>query len=134
MFGRNWLRDIQLDWKHIATVSCKSESEIGILLEKYSDVFLEDLGTIRPFTAKLVVREGVKPKFCHTRLVPFALRHAVEAELDRLEQVGVLEKTTATEWVAPVVIGMGMCNFAATTISHSIAQSRMDVDQSLASF
>ena len=78
-----------MDWKRIATVSYKSENEIGTLLEKYSDVFSEDLGTIiKPFTAKLVVRVGVKPKVCRTRQVPFALRHAVEAELDRLERVG----------------------------------------------
>ena len=54
--------------------------------------FLEDLRTIKLFTAKLVVLEGVKPKFCQAKQVSFALRHAVEAaELDRLEQVGVGE-------------------------------------------
>ena len=60
-----------------------------MILEKYSDVCSEDLGTSKPFTVKLVVPEGIKPKFCHEKQVPFALRHAVETKFDRLERVGV---------------------------------------------
>lgn len=46
---------------------------------------------------KLEVREGVKPKFCCGSHVPFALKCAVEDELDRIEKMGVMEKANFSE-------------------------------------
>ena len=89
LFGRNWLRHIQLNWKAIAMVSCKSLVQI---LHKYDEVFRDELGTIHPFVAELSITPGASSKFCRARPVPFSLRPAVEEELDRLESQGVLEK------------------------------------------
>lgn len=103
LFGRNWLQHIQLDWKQIATVTqCPNPpSDLDTLLEQYSDVFAEGLGT---FEAKIHVKEGAKPKFMRARPVPFAMRAAVEEELDRLERAGVLNKVDHSEWATPVVV------------------------------
>ena len=62
------------------------------LLAKYEDVFDEGLGTIRPFAAKLSVRSDATPKFCKVRPVPYALREAVDEQLDKLEAKRILEK------------------------------------------
>ena len=35
--------------------------------------------------------------------IPYALRNAIEDELDRLEREGILEKVTHSEWATPVV-------------------------------
>ena len=43
------------------------------------------------------------PKFHRTRTVPFALRGAVEQELNRLEEKGILKKVSHSELAAPIV-------------------------------
>ena len=41
--------------------------------------------------AKLLVKPESKPKFFKPRQVPYALKGAIEQELDRLENIGVIE-------------------------------------------
>jgi len=76
---------------------------VKTLLKKYAPVFQEGLGEMNTFTATMNVKEGAKPKFCKARPVPFALREAVERELDRLEKAGIIEKVKYSQWAAPVV-------------------------------
>ena len=40
---------------------------------------------------------------CHPRQVTYALRSKVEAELDRLEQEGIIKPVQFAEWAAPIV-------------------------------
>ena len=58
---------------------------------------------ITPYVATLHVKPDARPKFFKPRAVPFALREKVEAELNRLERDGVLEKTSYFLWATPVV-------------------------------
>ena len=67
------------------------------------EVFADELGCMSQFMAKLVVRPGATPRFCRARLVPFALKDAIERELDSLESKGVLEKVSHANWAAPTV-------------------------------
>ena len=53
--------------------------------------------------AKLEISKDAKPKFCKPRPVPFALKKAVEKELDRLESSVIIEKVTHSDWAAPIV-------------------------------
>ena len=106
LLGRDWLRVIRLDWKRIGRVSAargSPESQITALQGKFQEVFSDTLGTITPFKAKLSVKEDARPKFFKPRSVPYALRDKVEYELDHLERNGVLERTTYSEWAAPIV-------------------------------
>ena len=54
--------------------------------------------------AKLNVEPDAQAKFCHARNVPFALQEAVEAEIDRMENDGILRSITHSEWASPIVI------------------------------
>ena len=101
LLGRNWLKHITLNWASIGSLS--REQALQDVLDKNKDVFADDLGTIQPFTAKLSVSSGARPKFCRARPVPYAMRSAVEEELDRLEAQGVIEKIDHSEWAAPIV-------------------------------
>ena len=51
----------------------------------------------------LQVTADAKPIYQRSRPVPFALRSRVEAELDRLENCGVIEPVSYSEWAAPIV-------------------------------
>ena len=103
LLGRNWLERIRLDWKTVAFVTNSQPQRLESLIEKYSDVFTEELGTITGVQAKLSVSQDARPKFCKPRPVPFALRSSTEQELDRLEHAGVVERVTSSDWAAPIV-------------------------------
>ena len=103
LLWRNWLERIKLNWREIKAISTHSTGSLEYLLDKYGDIFKSELGTIKSFAAKLEVRPGEQPKFCKSRTVPFAVRGAIEDELDRLEREGVLEKVTHSEWATPIV-------------------------------
>jgi hypothetical protein len=101
LMGRNWLNNIVLDWKSINTVIQKSP--IKSLLNRYHDILKDSLGTLKGYKASIYVDSKVTPKFCRARVVPYAMRDKVSAELDRLVQEGTLEPVEISDWAAPIV-------------------------------
>ncbi|CAB4019266.1 Hypothetical predicted protein, partial [Paramuricea clavata] len=73
------------------------------ILDKYRDVFEEDIGLLKTTKAKLTLKENSQPTFCKARQVPYALRPKVEAELTKLQNDGILTKVDWSEWATPVV-------------------------------
>ena len=100
LLGRDWLSLIKLDWKQICQVYTHS---LQSLLERYSNVFQEGLGTLKGFEAKIYVDPEATPRFHRARSVPYALRDKVEQELKRLQDEGILEPVEISEWAAPIV-------------------------------
>ena len=58
---------------------------------------------IKPYQATLQVHPEAQPKFFKPRSVPFAIKGAIEAELDRLEASGALQKVPHSDWATPIV-------------------------------
>lgn len=132
LFGRNWLRVIKLDWQYINAVTMEEGSgrNLNSLLNKYSAVFREELGTITPYKVQLHVRESAKPKFCRARQVPFSLKSAVNEELERMESEGVLKKVDVSEWATPLVIVPKKNNKVRLCGDYRITiNAVMDIDQ-----
>ena len=73
------------------------------MLHIYASVFDDKLGTMHNFKSSLQVQEGAIPRFHHPWPVPFALREAVERELDQLESAGILKQVSSCSWAAPIV-------------------------------
>ena len=73
------------------------------LLSKYAELFQEELGTLKGVRVKLVVPENATAKFFKPRPVPYAIRGAIEKDLERLVNLGVIEKTNYSDWAAPIV-------------------------------
>ena len=48
LFGRNWLKHIQLNWKKIGNVvlSSGTTQELSRLLKEYQEIFSDELGTV----------------------------------------------------------------------------------------
>ena len=103
LLGRNWLKDIRLDWTTIARVGREESLDIDTLLDTHKELFNEELGKIRSYQAKLQVRRDAIPKFFKHRPVPFSIKEAIENELDRLETLGAIEKVDHSEWASPIV-------------------------------
>ena len=72
-------------------------------MKEYSEIFRDELGTVRGFQASLHLKGSPQPKFFRPRPVPFAIRDAVGHELDRLEADTIIEKVTHAERDAPIV-------------------------------
>ncbi len=104
LLGREWLKSIRLDWKAIGlTTMDKSATRLNTLLEENSEIFKDELGTMEGIQAKLTLREDATPRFHRPRPLPFAVKSAVEQELRRLEEKGILRKVDQSDWAAPIV-------------------------------
>ena len=114
ILGRDWLEALDIDVrKFYAKNSSKSinkldsshelKREIEQLADSFSDIFEEKIGLIPDVEAEIHLKPGAKPIFCRARTVPYALRAAVEAEIDRLVAAGIYTPTSTSEWATPVV-------------------------------
>ena len=110
---RDWLKVIRLDWPGIASVNNgSSEVKVSELCEEFKEVFGHDLGSIKDYKAKLIVKEGAHPCFCHPRPVPFAIKPGVGEELNRLVNQrinahllhGVYVYVDSSKWAIPIVV------------------------------
>lgn len=88
--GRDWLGQLKLNWTEISFVKDVNGTSVGELINKYSDVFHEELGTLKDIKASTIVRPDVTPKFWKHRPLPFAMKERVERELKRLEEANVI--------------------------------------------
>lgn len=105
LLGREWLRKIKLKWREIKTITagCKPDETLENVLKCHVQVFSETLGTLKGFETFLTLKPGQHPKFCQARVVPYALRPKVEAEIDRLLQQEVIFPVQFSDWAAPIV-------------------------------
>ena len=102
LLGRDWLKQLCLNWTQISTVQ-NSSTQLEDLMKEYSEIFRDELGTVRGFQASLHLKGSPQPKFFQPRPVPFAIRDASGHELDHLEADTIIEKITYAEWAAPIV-------------------------------
>ena len=104
LFGRNWLERIRLDWRSICMVTTLMQLDgVDSLLEKYPDVFADELGCAKDIVVDIPIDPNTRPIFYKPRPVPLAYRGAVDAELDRQIRAGLLEPVKYCTWAAPIV-------------------------------
>lgn len=101
LLGRDWLQLFRLNWSEI--LQLQQGPSFQALLRQHQSVFQEGLGTMKGVTAKLYVDRDAKPRFHKARSVPFAMRQKVDEELQRLQELGIIEPVQFAEWAAPIV-------------------------------
>ena len=101
LLGRNWLKELQLNWHNIFLVS-KTE-KLSDMLKRHDKVFNKGLGTIKGFKADIKLQDDAKSLFCKARPIPYALRQKDEEELNHLESQGVVKKVEWSDWASPIV-------------------------------
>lgn len=101
---------IHLDWHNLFSpshgqlaVGQENDERIEHMKERYAEIFKVELGTVKGVTATLHLKENVKPVFQRARPVPYAIRPAVEKELKRMEEEGIIEPVEVSEWATPIV-------------------------------
>ena len=100
LLGRNWLREINLDWRGIQQ---NLMPVYKVQQEEFADVFNGGLGTLNGVTVSLTVKKDAIPKFCKARSLPFAMKGKVETELDRLQKDGIISPVNTAKWASPIV-------------------------------
>ena len=110
LLGRNWLSALQPDWMDIIhnihpvePVSVERASSFSVI-EEFPTVFAEKLGCIQGVEAEIHVKPDAVPKCWSARPVPYALRPAIDKEVDRLEGEGIIRKIDFAEWASPIVV------------------------------
>ena len=73
------------------------------VLDEYAHVFQEDLGKFKVKVVTIPIKEGMIPKFCKARPVPYVIKQKIEDELKRLETLGVITPTNHSDWASPIV-------------------------------
>ena len=91
LFGRDWLHQIQLDWKQVCAISREkpppeTQTELEKLLDEYGEVFQNEIGTLKSTKAKLTLKGNSQPKCYKARPVAYAMKPKVEVELKRLQK------------------------------------------------
>ena len=77
MLGRDWLKEVKLDGKKLFKMNMDEkqvESRLEKLINQYSEVFEEGLGTFTGPKAKIHVEVDAVSKFCKARPVPYAIK------------------------------------------------------------
>ena len=131
LLGKNWLRQIKLEWGEILSVSSRdsvsSKNQLNDLLSKHSELFTESYEGMKGLEAHITMKGDAKPIFVKARAhrVPYALKEQVEKELDKLEKHGVITKTVglAQLWSCRKVITL--LEFAVIIRRLSISQLKM---------
>ncbi len=77
---------LRLDWKEIFKVKTET-SALQSVLEKYSEIFQDELEAVKGVKAKIHVDPQAQPRFHKARAVPFAFREKVEEDLKQMRTV-----------------------------------------------
>lgn len=80
-----------------------SSSDVQPLLMAFKDIFQEELGGMKGIQARVRLKPESTPKFFKPRSVPYALKERIEEDMKRMEQLGVIEQVSHSDWAAPIV-------------------------------
>lgn len=98
LLGCNWLRHLRLNWCELYHVQSVKILTLEEVLNKHTDVFKEELGTVKRMEVKIHMDLAALPSYFRLRPVLLALRPRVEKELVKLVQDKVIEPVQFSEW------------------------------------
>ena len=75
-----------------------------IVLDQYPAVFAPGLGLCTKVKVQLLMTDDAVPKFVKPRPVSFSHMDAVDKELHRLEDLGIITRVDHSEWATPIVV------------------------------
>lgn len=105
ILGRQWMSKLGISMPFVCNINMNKSDDILLkIAQKFNNVFKPGMGTFNKFKIKLSLVEGAEPVWRKARVVPYALRPAVDAEIDRLVNEGVLSPAEDVGgWGTPIV-------------------------------
>jgi hypothetical protein len=100
LLGRGWITMLDVDW-HTMNKMHDSKYALQEVFKKNEEVFKDELGTLKGFTAKMHVSRDVTPHFFKPRSAAFAMKTKIEAELDRCQDNNIMEPVKFSDCAAP---------------------------------
>ena len=118
IFGLDWSDVFSLTSKGTSALDCVSSTtrtlnsinlvhcsdRLDRLKSKYSSLFSSSLGKCTKTRVSIHLKAEAKPVFCKPRPLPFSRKLAVQTELNRLVDQGILERVDFSTWAAPIVV------------------------------
>ena len=97
---------LKLNWNEGFSLAgaISANKELDYILEKHTDLFREGYDGLNGLEAHIRVHENATPIYFKSRPVPYVLREAVLAELNKLEENGVIVKVEQSDWASPIVV------------------------------
>jgi hypothetical protein len=90
---------------HIIQFALSSSTKLSSIIDSYPTLFDGKDGKISDIVVKLHINELVQPVTQRHRRIPYHVRKDVEAELERLERLDIIEHTHGpTPWISPIVV------------------------------
>ena len=81
LLGREWSREITLNWQLLKLNATKPDGLMDVL-KRHIAVFGDDLGRLNDVKAQFLLKNDAKPRFCKPRPVALARKVATERKLD----------------------------------------------------
>lgn len=107
LLGRDWLREIKLNWMSIKAIQesqrTVNEEDISELKVKYKELLSDTMGKMTGVKAKIDVKDHAKPKFLRARPVPLNTKELVNIDIERLVRNEIISPVKHSEWVIPIV-------------------------------
>ena len=108
LFGREWLRVIPLEWQKIMKIGQlpnegNTKEKLKNLLQKYDDLFKDELGLLKNIKGTFTIQADSKPKLLKCRTEPYALKPRIHNELKKLVDQGVISPVSTSDWATPLV-------------------------------
>ncbi|XP_055542887.1 uncharacterized protein K02A2.6-like [Wyeomyia smithii] len=82
----------------------KFEPLVEKLRSRFPDVFQSSLGRCTKAQVKLYLKPNSRPVYCPKRPVAYAALPKVDAELQRLQDKGIISPVQFSDWAAPIVV------------------------------
>ena len=118
LFAMDWIKAFQVDVNALlyhntpttlpSTIDCnvieKCDRGLQRVLDQYPFVFSPGLGLCTKVKAQLLLKENAVPKFVKPRPGPFSRMEAVDKEVHRLEDLGIITRVDHSEYATPIVV------------------------------
>lgn len=88
----------------VSSVTQRPGDSVEQLKRQFPEVFQSTLGRCTKAQVKLYVKPEARPIYCPKRPVAYAAAPKVEAELQRLEDNGIISTVQFSDWAAPIVV------------------------------